>query len=96
MAPSWRTSPLPRNWPTIQPRILRRDDYLCQIRGPHCTKRATEVDHKGDPDDHRDEMLQAVCHTCHASKTGRDAARIGNARRPKRQRTPERHPGLIG
>lgn len=33
------------SWTKIRPVILRRDGYLCQIRGPRCTGEATEVDH---------------------------------------------------
>lgn len=92
MAKPWRTAPLPPDWVTYRrPTVLRRDGYLCQIRGPRCTTRATEVDHKGDNTDHRLEMLQAACHTCHASKTGREA----RAKQPNRARPREQHPGII-
>jgi 5-methylcytosine-specific restriction endonuclease McrA len=57
--------------------------------------RATEVDHIGDHDDHSPGNLQAACSTCHRTKTGRAAARIGNAQRAERKRPTERHPGLI-
>jgi 5-methylcytosine-specific restriction endonuclease McrA len=29
----------------LRPRILARDGYVCQIKGPGCTGEATEVDH---------------------------------------------------
>ena len=33
------------SWRHVRLTILRRDGYLCQIRGPRCTGEATEVDH---------------------------------------------------
>lgn len=74
--------------------MLRRDRGLCQIAGPRCVREATEVDHMGAHDDHRLAVLQAVCSVCHASKTGRDAAR-SRAPRPPRARPPEAHPSMI-
>ncbi len=32
-------------WHRIRLRILERDGHLCQVRGPKCTKVATQVDH---------------------------------------------------
>ena len=89
---SWRASPLPKGWPRIRSRILRRDRHSCRIQGPGCRGVATEVDHIGDRDDHSDENLRAACITCHASRTGRQARA---AQPPPRRRPPERHPGLI-
>lgn len=88
--PSRRTTPLPPDWPITRRRILRRDHYRCRA----CGQPARHVDHVipahlGGPDD--DHNLQALCGMCHASKTGREA----QARRPRRRRPPEPHPGLI-
>jgi 5-methylcytosine-specific restriction protein A len=89
MAEAWRTAPLPPDWHITQPRILARDAHRCRT----CGKRATTVDHVipthlgGCEHDHN---LQALCAPCHASKTGREA----QARRPRRRRDPEPHPGL--
>jgi hypothetical protein len=84
-------------------RILNRDGYECQIRDIGCTQLATEVDDitpvavsgisRADADD---DMLQAVCHTCHRRKTERErltALAASNARRAARHRQPQRHPG---
>lgn len=32
-------------WPRIRVQVLRRDGYLCQIRGTRCLGEASEVDH---------------------------------------------------
>lgn len=59
-------------------RILRRDGHACQIRGPRCTGRATEVDHRiplaaGGPDTAANK--QAACANCHADKTRTEKTR---------------------
>ena len=65
-----------RPWRRIRDRILKRDQYLCQI----CLKAgiyraADEVDHvralaHGGTDD--DDQLQSVCVPCHREKTARE------------------------
>lgn len=59
--------------------VLTRDKGVCQIRGPHCTHRATEADHiiniaeggaEFDIDNGR-----AACAPCHAEKTKQEAIR---------------------
>lgn len=89
----WRKSPLPSNWRALRRVVLKRDRGVCQIKGPRCVVRATEVDHMGAHDDHSLAMLQAACKVCHASKTGRDAA--WSRVRPSRARPPEAHPSMI-
>lgn len=84
----WRTK--------TRPAVLARDRHTCQIRGPHCTTTATQVDHitpiaaGGHP--HDLDNLRAVCEACHAAKTTTDAA-TGRARLSER-RPPAPHPGL--
>jgi 5-methylcytosine-specific restriction endonuclease McrA len=90
-----RRAELPPDWYTaIRPAVLRRDEYRCRNRidGQVCGRRANQVDHIGDRHDHRPEMLQALCAECHAKKSSRQ----GNDARwaVRRQRPPERHPGL--
>ena len=91
MAPAWRTTPLPKNWPTLRRAVLERDGWVCQIQGPNCAGHSNEVDHVGANDDHSLENLRAVCTPCHRTRTGRQ----GRARQPKRKREPEPHPGMI-
>ncbi|SKL75201.1 Bacteriophage protein [Mycobacteroides abscessus subsp. massiliense] len=64
-----------RAWKMQRVRCLQRDGHQCQIRGPRCTVIATEVDHVtavafGGSDDLGN--LQAACHNCHATKSGRE------------------------
>ena len=66
---------LPSDWPRRRKVVLERDRWLCVIRGPGCTRRATEVDHivpraafvaGGDP--HSFDNLRSVCSVCHAAR----------------------------
>ena len=94
---SSRRRRLPKDWTRIRRRILIRDRRTCQIQGPGCLGKATEVDHIRPGDDHGDDNLQAACAACHASKSGREggaASAAARAARP-RLRPPERHPGLL-
>ncbi|GAA3223195.1 hypothetical protein GCM10010468_49520 [Actinocorallia longicatena] len=95
MAEAWRTTPLPPNWPAIRRAVLARDQHACQIRGPRCTGKATDVDHMGAADDHRPEVLQSACGTCHASKTGREAQAARAPQETRARPRPQGHPGLL-
>lgn len=86
---SSRRSPLPSDWRAIRAPILRRDP-TCRLRLEGCTVVSTEVDHVGDPDDHRPHMLRGVCRECHQKRTQAQAA----AARPSARRLAEKHPGL--
>lgn len=93
-----RAARLPKDWPRLQPRILRRDRHQCQLRYPGlCIGTATEVDHRKPGDDHSPANLQAACHPCHAHKSaleGGAASATARAARP-RHRPAEPHPGLL-
>lgn len=99
-AESGRTSPLPENWPQLRQHVLARDRGECQWQGPDprrgtepmCGYAATDVDHIDDPNDHDPFNLRALCSAHHAMRTSTQ----GNAARwrYRRQRPPERHPGL--
>jgi 5-methylcytosine-specific restriction protein A len=91
-ASSARRARLPSNWTTLRATVLARDNHLCQLRYPHrCAITATEVDHAGTTDDHRPEVLRAVCTPCHKHRTQQQST----AARPPRARPAERHPGLL-
>jgi 5-methylcytosine-specific restriction endonuclease McrA len=88
-----RRSRLPADWPRRRAAILRRDGWLCQIAGDHCTRFATEVDHIQPSDDHRLDNLQAVCGRCHAEKTAGEAKAAQAVTRARGRRPAEPHPG---
>lgn len=94
-ADSDRGQHLPRNWHRIRARVLARDGWTCQIRGPRCTRIATEVDHIGDRCDHREHMLQSTCHTCHAWRTSQQSTEARVRANARSLRPSESHPGLM-
>ena len=86
---SHRTAQSP--WRRLRQRVLKRDGWECQIRGPRCLGDATMVDHiipvsMGGTDD--EDNAQAVCKPCHDSKTARERAAL----RPPRKRRTAIHP----
>jgi 5-methylcytosine-specific restriction enzyme A len=99
-ASSRRRDTLPSNWSMIRRRVLTRDRGECQIRAAHCEIVATDVDHIGDPADHRDGNLRAACGDCHRQRSARQGAdastRARRALAAARYRPTEPHPGLIG
>lgn len=77
-------------------RVLRRDNYECQIKGPNCIGKATICDHivaiaLGGAD--TDDNCQAACEPCHKWKTAQEA-KIGlQKRRSAARRRYSGHPG---
>ncbi len=77
-------------------RILARDGYQCQIRGPRCTGKATVLDHilavglGGDADS--DDNTQAACANCNQQKAAHEGVQ---ARATRRRRPPPNHPATI-
>ena len=98
---SWERHPSPSSritrgagWKRTRRRILNRDSYECQIRGPRCTVDADQVDKivpasRGGSDTD-DDNLRAACPTCHKAKTAREAA--AGARTARARRSPKRRP----
>ena len=71
-AGSKRRDELPRNWAKIRKQVKTRDKWRCVICGG---RDRLEVDHLGDPHDHRPDNLQTLCHDCHQRKTQGQARR---------------------
>jgi 5-methylcytosine-specific restriction protein A len=76
-------------WRRLRLRVLDRDDHLCQIRGPKCTRVASQVDHiipaeYGGEDS--EENAQSVCRSCHNAKTTAQHSPLPNTRSRKRSR----------
>lgn len=94
-AGSDRRATLPRNWDIIRRRILERDGHRCQIRDPGCTLLATECDHIGDRDDHRDENLRGACRHCHAHRSAMQGVEGRAAVAERSERPASTHPGLV-
>jgi 5-methylcytosine-specific restriction protein A len=99
---STRKQRLPSDWDgPIRRRILRRDNYECQVRLPNgrlCLETAIAVDHIIPGDDHRDENLRAICDPCHATKSGSEGGTSTSRKRAEirnRFRRTEPHPGEL-
>jgi len=94
---STRRDRLPKNWPAIRRRILKRDNYTCTwpTRGGTCGQPATDVDHIINNDDHSDSNLRALCSPHHQIKSSAEGGRAAQAKRIPRSRPQEKHPGLL-
>lgn len=68
--------------------VLARDKGICQIRGPKCTRRATEADHITNIAEGGAEYDiangQSACEPCHKAKTQREAHRGRERARQRR------------
>ena len=86
---STRRDRLPKNWAALRRYVLERDQfmcYVCRLGG------ADEVDHVQAGDNHHETNLAAIHSVpCHRRKTIEER----EAKRFKRTRPTERHPGLI-
>lgn len=89
-AGSTRRARLPRDWPAIRQRILKRDQRRCTW--PGCGQPATDVDHIVAGDDHTDANLTSLCDPHHRAKSGREGAAARTYVSPRRPA--EQHPGL--
>lgn len=85
---------MPPGWAKIRAAVLKRDRGVCQAKTWKCTGKAQEVDHRGDPNDHRLSQLQAVCKPCHQVIGGQRSAAKRKANNARRLRPPEAHPSL--
>lgn len=94
---STRRSRLPKNWPAIRRRIVRRDGGVCTARysdGRRCELPGTDVDHVAPGDDHRDENLQLLCTWHHRQKSSSEGGTAAALTRPSVHRPPSTHPAL--
>ena len=96
-AGQWRSAPRPVDWPARVEAVLARD-RACRWDdlGVMCGSiERLEVDHIGDPRDHRLENLRVLCHRHHAKRTALQSAAARQAKRIPRTRPKEQHPGLL-
>ncbi|MEU1254767.1 HNH endonuclease [Streptomyces chartreusis] len=94
---STRRSRLPKNWPLLRRKVLRRDNHVCQNRfseGQLCGREATEVDHIEPGDNHSMANLRALCTWCHARKSGSEGGRAAARMRVRTERPKQTHPAL--
>jgi 5-methylcytosine-specific restriction endonuclease McrA len=82
---SWRYDGF---WRKVRPRVLERDGYRCQIRGPGCRGEATEVDHIVDVGLggalYDETNCRSVCGPCHRRRSNQRRQEFGR-RRPSRE-----------
>ncbi|MEV5711252.1 HNH endonuclease signature motif containing protein [Actinoallomurus sp. NPDC052274] len=98
-AGQWRAAPRPVDWHARREAVLARDQ-VCQwpisYDGTICgSTDRLEVDHINGNTNHELWNLRALCQHHHRSRTGQQGGRAAQAKRPKRQRPPEQHPGLL-
>lgn len=94
---STRRSRLPKDWPRIRARVLRRDKGVCQARlsdGRLCGHVATDVDHIIPGDDHSLTNLQALCTWHHARKSATEGGTAAGLTRVRTERPKPTHPAL--
>lgn len=98
---AWSTSTrrqrLPRSWPAIRRRILRRDGYKCTwIRvdtEQRCNAAANQVDHIDEQGPDEDWNLRALCFFHHQRRSSQQGGRASAA---KRKQDDLIHPGYTG
>jgi 5-methylcytosine-specific restriction endonuclease McrA len=90
--PSRWGTPMPKGWPKIRAKVMKRDGGRCRL----CGAPASSVDHivaryRGGTDD--ESNLRAICTRCHNTKTAADA-RAARQTAPRKRGVPS-HPGLL-
>lgn len=96
MAGSWRSEPLPSNWPSIRYAVLERDP-VCRwgsLPGEEgrCGLASTDADHTGDPGNHDPAFLRGLCTWHHRHRTALQGVAARLARPDLRKRPKENHP----
>jgi 5-methylcytosine-specific restriction protein A len=87
---STRRARLPSNWRAVRAEVFETYGDSCHL----CGDDATDVDHLLAGDDHSLANLRPICKPCHRVKSSREGGQAAQAAKPKRQRAPERHPGM--
>lgn len=97
----WETSDrrqfLPPNWEDLRQQVFERDGWRCRWKlpsGARCPRRATDVDHTGDRDDHRLIKLRALCSHHHGKLSSQQGVQAREKRKaPRKRKRVDRHPG---
>ena len=93
---SERRALLPSNWGSIVKAVKERDGGRCMFRlpsGKRCPRPGTDVDHKGDRENHDLSNLRLLCEHHHKQVTQAQAWQGKWGRRKKFKRAEEEHPG---
>lgn len=102
----WKGRDLPAGWEKLRQQRKKmaggRCEVMSQIRGnsrtiygegTRCVRKGSELDHVGDRDDHRIEMLRWTCWPHHRAKTSKQSAAARWPALPARPQEP--HPGAV-
>lgn len=96
-AGSNRRERLPRNWPALRRRVIKRDDGQCTWRysdGTRCEQPGTDVDHITPGDDHALTNLRLLCSWHHARKSASEGGTAAALTRVLTARPKPVHPAL--
>lgn len=94
---STRRARLPKDWPRIRARVLRRDRHSCTMTfsdGRICGAPANQVDHVEPGDDHGMANLRALCEWCHTHKSSSEGGTAAALTRVRTHRPKPTHPAL--
>lgn len=87
---------LPPNWESeIVPAVKLRDGGRCKWilpSGQRCPRPGTDVDHRGDPDNHSLRNLRLLCGFHHGRRTAKQGLQARAERKAKKFRRGEEHP----
>lgn len=93
---STRRARLPKGWPCIRRRIIRRDRVCVwpMSDGTVCGATGTDVDHIVPGDDHSDANLRLLCVWHHKHKSSSEGGRAAALTRVRTERPKQTHPAL--
>ncbi|GGX27030.1 hypothetical protein GCM10010353_47860 [Streptomyces chryseus] len=94
---STRRQRLPKDWPRIRRRIIRRDGGVCAARysdGRRCELPGTDVDHIIPGDNHSATNLQLLCTWHHTHKSSSEGGTAAALTRASIHRPRPTHPAL--
>ncbi|GGY88412.1 HNH endonuclease [Streptomyces nitrosporeus] len=94
---STRRQRLPKNWPAIRRRVIRRDEGRCTALysdGRRCELPGTDVDHIVPGDDHREANLRLLCPWHHQRKSSAEGGTAAAQVRVSVHRPKPQHPAL--